>query len=244
MRRPSRRASKGRASVGVRAVRRRRPRGGEQGGQVGGLVVDHVVDAVRGRRGIEQAGDGLGDVGAVADRHALGRRETAHHRDRLRDVRIAVAVDEREPQHAESKRVRETFVRQRQEEALAPRLLTGYAAVGAHGKPQSQRRSFAHWSMVQRDPQPQATRMRVAGSPLWPATTGSRAPRLRSTRRTAAAALPTVLAKHERPRPTERVEVRDEVGELILRERRCDAMQITPAAGTEAVGERGGAAVM
>ena len=71
---------------------------------------------MRRRRGIEQASDGLRDVGVVADRHALGRREAAHHRDRLRDVRIAVAVDERQPKHAHV----ETF--DREEEALGGEL--------------------------------------------------------------------------------------------------------------------------
>jgi hypothetical protein len=50
---------------------------------------------MRRRRRIEQEGDGLRDVGVVADRHALGRREAAHHRNRLGNVRVAVAVDKR-----------------------------------------------------------------------------------------------------------------------------------------------------
>jgi hypothetical protein len=83
------------------------------------LVVDHVVDAMRGRRGIEQARDVLRDIGVVADRHALGRGEAAHHGDRLRDVRIAVAVHERQPKHADI----ETF--ERQEKALGGELETG-----------------------------------------------------------------------------------------------------------------------
>ncbi len=72
-----------------------------------------------GRRGVEQASDGLRDVDVVADRHALGRREAAHHRDDLRDVRIAVAVHERQPKHAHV----ETF--EREEEALGGELAHG-----------------------------------------------------------------------------------------------------------------------
>ncbi len=98
---------------------RRRAHRREQRGEFGGFVVDHVVDTMRRRRGIEQASDGLRDVGVVADRHALGRREAAHHRDDLGDVRITVAVDERQPEHAHV----ETF--HRKEEALGGELACG-----------------------------------------------------------------------------------------------------------------------
>jgi hypothetical protein len=99
MRRPSRIASKARA-LGVRAVGRRCPHGREQRGKLGGFVVDHVVDAMRRRTRIEQASHGLRDVGVVGDRHALGLWEAPQKRDRLLDVRIAVAIDKGQPKHA------------------------------------------------------------------------------------------------------------------------------------------------
>ena len=100
MRRPSRRASKARAALGVRAVGRRRPDRGKQRRQVGGFVVDHVVDAVRGRRGVEHARDRLRHVGVVAQRHALARGKHTHERERLLDVGVAVAIDERQSKDA------------------------------------------------------------------------------------------------------------------------------------------------
>lgn len=102
----------GAGALGVRTVGRRVAHGREQRGEIGGVVVGHVVDAMRGRRRIEEESHGKRDVGMVADRHALPGRKASHHRHRLRDVRIAVAVDERQPEHA---RV-ETF--HREEEAL------------------------------------------------------------------------------------------------------------------------------
>lgn len=103
-------------ALSVRAVRWLLPHGGEQRGELGGFVVDHVVDTMCGRRTIEQASDGLRDIDVVSDRHALGRREAAHHRDRFLDVRIAIAVHERQPKHADV----ETF--EREEEAFGVEL--------------------------------------------------------------------------------------------------------------------------
>lgn len=85
--------------LGVRAVGRRCALGRKERREIRGLVVDHVVDAVRRRRGIEHALHGLRDVGVVAHRHALGRRKSAHEREHLADVWIAVAVYERQPEH-------------------------------------------------------------------------------------------------------------------------------------------------
>jgi len=119
----------------VRAVGGRLPDRCEQRGEVGSFVVDHVVQAMRRRNGVEHAGDGLRDVSVVGDRHALGRREAAHHRHRLGDVRIAVTVDERQPDNAHVE------VRKRKQEAFGGELAQGVAihwrarGVFTHGAP-------------------------------------------------------------------------------------------------------------
>jgi AraC-like DNA-binding protein len=100
----------------VRAVRRRCAHRSEQGREVGRFVVDHVVDAVRGNRGIEHTSDGLRNVDVVGDRQTLGRRKALHQGNHLLDVRIAVAVNERQPEHPHVEPL------QREEKALGGEL--------------------------------------------------------------------------------------------------------------------------
>ena len=68
---------------------------------------------------VEHERDGLRDVDVVAERHALRRREGAHHRDGFCDVRVAVAVHERQPEHAHV----EAF--HREQESLGGELADG-----------------------------------------------------------------------------------------------------------------------
>jgi len=79
-------------ALSTRAIWRRRSHGREKRGKARGFVIDYVVDTMSGRRAIEQASDGLRDIGVVTDRHALRGREVAQHRDHLFDVWIAVAA--------------------------------------------------------------------------------------------------------------------------------------------------------
>ena len=90
----------GARTLGVRTIRRRLTDGCEERGERRRFVIDHVVDAMRGRRSIEQARDRLRDIGVMAHRHALSRWEPPHERNHFSDVRIAIAVYERQPEHA------------------------------------------------------------------------------------------------------------------------------------------------
>ena len=74
---------------------------------------------MRRRLRVENERDGLRDVDVVTDREALRRRERAHHRQRLGDVRVPIAVHERQPEHAHVEAV------DRQEEALGGELAHG-----------------------------------------------------------------------------------------------------------------------
>lgn len=86
-------------TLGVRAVGRRRSHRRKQCRQVRRLIINHVVNPMRRRRRIDQASHSLGDIGVMSERHAQSRREAAHHRNDLLNVRITVAIHERESQH-------------------------------------------------------------------------------------------------------------------------------------------------
>ena len=86
-------------ALSVRAVGRRRAHRREQCRKIGRLIIGHVVNPMRSRGRIDQASHSLCDVSVMPDRQALSWREAAHHRNDLLDMRVTVAIHERESQH-------------------------------------------------------------------------------------------------------------------------------------------------